>query len=114
MVFSVPSRDITNQTLPDRERFNYSQPGRVWLVTLTSRLGMGKTITFTIGHSVKSVIRIFPYKATTSQVIFTHNDSTSYDKIYYTFDKFQLYCDVITLYSVQCTVHILKDPTFLS
>jgi hypothetical protein len=43
--FPVPSRDVTDQTLPGREYFNYSRPGmRVCLVT--SRLGMGKSITF--------------------------------------------------------------------
>ncbi len=31
-------------TLPGREYFNYSRPGRVWLVT--SRLGTGKSLTF--------------------------------------------------------------------
>ncbi len=31
--FPVPSRDVTNQTLPGRESFYYSRPGRVWLVT---------------------------------------------------------------------------------
>ncbi len=30
--FSVPSRDVTNQTLPGKERVNYSPPGRVWFV----------------------------------------------------------------------------------
>jgi hypothetical protein len=40
IIFPVPSRDVTNQTLPDREKFNNSRPGRVWLVT--SRLGTGK------------------------------------------------------------------------
>ena len=30
--------------LTGREKFNYSRPGRVWL--LTSRLGMGKSLTF--------------------------------------------------------------------
>jgi hypothetical protein len=30
--FPAPSR-ATNQTLPGREKFNYSRPGRVWLVT---------------------------------------------------------------------------------
>ncbi len=44
IVFPVPSRDVTNQTLSGREKFNNSRPGRVWLVT--SRLGPGKTITF--------------------------------------------------------------------
>jgi hypothetical protein len=44
IVFPVPSRDVTNQTLPGREKFNYSRPGRFWLVT--SRQGTGKTITF--------------------------------------------------------------------
>ncbi len=28
--FPVPSRDITYQTLPGREQFNFSRPGRVW------------------------------------------------------------------------------------
>ncbi len=31
--FPVPSRDVTNQTLPGREKFNYSRPGRLWSVT---------------------------------------------------------------------------------
>jgi hypothetical protein len=39
-----PSRDVTNQTLPGREQFKYSRPGRVWSVT--SRLGTGKLLTF--------------------------------------------------------------------
>ncbi len=43
-VFPVPSRDVTNQTLPGRELLNYSRPYWVWLVR--SRLGTGKTITF--------------------------------------------------------------------
>jgi hypothetical protein len=38
--FPVPSQDITNQTFPSREKFNYS-PGRV-----ASRLGTGKSIIF--------------------------------------------------------------------
>ncbi len=42
--FPVPSRDVTNQTLPVREDFHYSQPGRVWQVTF--RLGTGKSINF--------------------------------------------------------------------
>ncbi len=42
--FPVPSRDFTSQTLPGREKFNYSRPGRVWLVT--SWLGTGKSPTF--------------------------------------------------------------------
>jgi hypothetical protein len=44
--FPVPSRDVsvTNQTLPGREYFNYTQPERVRLVT--SRLGTGKSINF--------------------------------------------------------------------
>jgi hypothetical protein len=29
----VPSRDVTNQTLPGRVQLNYSWPGIVWLVT---------------------------------------------------------------------------------
>jgi hypothetical protein len=33
----VHSRDVTYQTFPGREKFNYSRPGRVWQVT--SRLG---------------------------------------------------------------------------
>ena len=28
IIFPVPSRDVTNQTLPGREKFNYSRPGR--------------------------------------------------------------------------------------
>ncbi len=39
--FPALSRDVTNQTLPGRERMNYSRPGRVWLV-----LGTGKSLTF--------------------------------------------------------------------
>ncbi len=31
--FPAPSRDVTNQTLPGREEFDYFRPGRVWLVT---------------------------------------------------------------------------------
>jgi hypothetical protein len=42
--FSLPSRDATYQTLPGWELLNYSQPGRVWLVT--SRLGTGKITNF--------------------------------------------------------------------
>ncbi len=42
--FPVPSRDVTNQTLPGQEYFNYSRTERVWLVT--SRLGTGKSINF--------------------------------------------------------------------
>ncbi len=38
------SLDVTYQTLPGRELLNYSQPGRLWLVT--SRLGTRKTMTF--------------------------------------------------------------------
>ncbi len=44
IVFPVPSRDVTNQTLSGREKFKNSRPGTVWLVT--SRLGPGKTIIF--------------------------------------------------------------------
>jgi hypothetical protein len=40
----IPSRDVTNQTLPGWENLSYSRPGRVWFVT--SRLGTGKLITF--------------------------------------------------------------------
>jgi|688.fasta_scaffold836330_1 hypothetical protein len=39
----VPSRYITDQTLPGREKLNYSHPGRVWSVTF--RLGTGKRLT---------------------------------------------------------------------
>jgi hypothetical protein len=53
IVFPVPSRDVTNQTLTCREKFNNSLPGRVWLVT--SRLGTGKTITFF--YSVRPLLR---------------------------------------------------------
>jgi hypothetical protein len=42
--FPIPSRDVTNQNLPGQEQFNFSQPGRVWLVT--SRLGTRKSLTF--------------------------------------------------------------------
>ncbi len=42
--FPVPSRDVTSQTIPGREKLNYSRPGRVWIVT--SRLGTGKPLTF--------------------------------------------------------------------
>jgi hypothetical protein len=38
--FPVPSRDVTHQTLPGGEYFNYSRPWRVWFVT--SRLGTVK------------------------------------------------------------------------
>jgi hypothetical protein len=41
LVFPVPSRDVTNQTPPGRELLNYSQPGKVWLVT--SRLHRKKS-----------------------------------------------------------------------
>jgi hypothetical protein len=44
IVFPVPSPDVINRTLPGRELLNYSWPGRVRLVT--SRLGMGKMITY--------------------------------------------------------------------
>ncbi len=30
-VFPVLSRDVTNQTLPGREKINYSRPGRVYI-----------------------------------------------------------------------------------
>jgi hypothetical protein len=42
--FPISSRDVTNQTLPGRKQFNYSQAGRVWLVT--SRMGTGKLLAF--------------------------------------------------------------------
>jgi hypothetical protein len=42
VVFSVPSQDVTYQTLPGLELLNLD--GRVWLVT--SRPETGKTITF--------------------------------------------------------------------
>ncbi len=42
--FPVPSRDVTDQTLPGWELLNYSRPGRVWSVT--SRLETGKPLTF--------------------------------------------------------------------
>jgi hypothetical protein len=41
--FPVPGRDVTYQTLPGREKFNYSRPGKVWQVT--PRLGTVKFIT---------------------------------------------------------------------
>jgi hypothetical protein len=37
--FPVPSRDVTNQTLPGRE-LNYSLLGRVWLVVLLTKLSL--------------------------------------------------------------------------
>jgi hypothetical protein len=40
--FPVPSRNVTNQTLPGREYLNYSPPGRVWLVT--SLAGWGREV----------------------------------------------------------------------
>ncbi len=46
LIFPVPRRDVTNQTLPGRELLHYSWPGRVWLVT--SRLGTG-----TFSYSVR-------------------------------------------------------------
>jgi hypothetical protein len=36
--------DVTNQTLPGGEQFNYSLPWRVWSVA--SRLGTGKPLNF--------------------------------------------------------------------
>ncbi len=42
--FPFPSWDVKNQTLTGREYFNYSQQGRVWLVT--SRLRTEKSLTF--------------------------------------------------------------------
>ncbi len=44
IVFPVPSRDVTNETLPGRELLHYSRPGRVWFVT--SRLGTGTRYPF--------------------------------------------------------------------
>ncbi len=38
--FPVPRWEVTKQTLPGWEKFNYSRPGRVWLVN--SRLGTEK------------------------------------------------------------------------
>ncbi len=40
--FPVPRRDVTDQTLSGREKFNYSCPRRVWSVT--SWLGTGKRL----------------------------------------------------------------------
>jgi hypothetical protein len=42
MIFPSPAG--MSLTLSRREQFNYSRPGRVWLVT--SRLGTGKSINF--------------------------------------------------------------------
>ncbi len=42
--FPVPSRDVTNQTLPGQEWLNYIPLGKIWFVTF--RLGMGKSLTF--------------------------------------------------------------------
>jgi hypothetical protein len=55
IVFPVPSRDVTNQTLPGREFLNYSRRGRVWFVT-SPRLGTGKTIA--IFYSVSSPVAV--------------------------------------------------------
>jgi hypothetical protein len=48
--YPIPRRDITDQTLPGQELFNYSWPGRVWPVT--SRLGKGKLVKkiFSVGR----------------------------------------------------------------
>ncbi len=54
MVFPVPSRDVTNQTLPSRELLIYSRSGRVWLVT--SLPGTGKTITFFTVYTVHTLL----------------------------------------------------------
>ncbi len=52
--FPVPSQDVTNQTLTGSEKLNYSQPGRVWLVTF--RLETGKLLTFF--HSLHTAHRL--------------------------------------------------------
>ncbi len=41
---STKLKPPTDQTLPGREQFNYSRPGRVWSVT--SQLGTEKSVTF--------------------------------------------------------------------
>ncbi len=63
IVFPVPSRDATNQTLPGWEFLNYSRRGRVWLVT--SRLGTGKTITFF--YNVLFTVQALPAAQSTCQ-----------------------------------------------
>jgi hypothetical protein len=55
--FPVPSRDVTNQTLPGLEKLNYSRLGRVWLVT--SLLGRGKRLTFFTVYTVNKGYREF-------------------------------------------------------
>ncbi len=49
--FPIPSRDVTDQTLPGREYFNFSRPGRVWSVT--SRLGNGKIVNLFYGERIQ-------------------------------------------------------------
>jgi hypothetical protein len=44
--FPVPSRNVTNQTLPDWELKTYSRPRRVWYVT--SQMGTKELITLTV------------------------------------------------------------------
>ncbi len=55
----VPSRDVTNQTLPGGENFNYSRPGRAWF--LTSWLaGDGKIAKkfYSVGNVVRFLILV--------------------------------------------------------
>ncbi len=54
--FPVPSRDVTNQTLPGQKLLNYSRSKRVWSVT--SRLGTGKQEPFFKFFLQCSVFRI--------------------------------------------------------
>ncbi len=49
--FPVPSRDVTNQSVPGREKLNYFRPGRFWSVT--SRLETGKQRIFF--YSVRAI-----------------------------------------------------------
>jgi hypothetical protein len=60
IIFRVPSRDVTNQTLPGQELLNCSRPGRVWLLT-----GDGKSDNLFLqcrrlaAHTVKRFFFIF-------------------------------------------------------
>ncbi len=55
--FTVPSRDVTNQTLPRSGiiymKYSNSQPGLV-----TSRLGTGKPVTFFYNVAVNDFVQV--------------------------------------------------------
>ncbi len=62
---SRPSRDVTYQTLPGREQFNYSRPGRVWKVTSHPGRGQENRYPFFIVYCFHELIRTFkllPYR----------------------------------------------------